>query len=241
MPTRPSFLLLQVRNATDPMRAAEVRSFARELGCGIERIKVHDLLQGAPRPAAIAAVDIVLLGGSGHYSVTGEETWLHEAFETMRNLHRDSKPTFASCWGFQAMARALGGTVVRDPLRAEMGTRRAHLTPAGQQDPVFSPLGAEFGAQMGHEDCVDVLPPGAVLLASTDRVPHQAYTFAHRPLYCTQFHPELNRDDMYDRVREYPLYLQRIAGLPLDRFDEICHDTPETSALLPRFVRHVLA
>ena len=76
-----------------------------------------------------------------------------------------SKPTFASCWGFQALAKALGGSVVSDITRAELGTCELQLTQAGQRDPVFRQLGASFYAQVGHHDTVDVLPADAVPLA----------------------------------------------------------------------------
>ena len=68
------------------------------------------------------------------------------------------------------MARAMGGQVIHDADRAELGTRRLMLTDAGLNDPLLSPLGATFNAQTGHEDRVVTLPPGATLLASSDLV-----------------------------------------------------------------------
>ncbi len=238
---RVRYLLLQVRNPDDPMRTQEVRCFARALSTTTERIDVADLLQSGPSRAQLQASDVMLLGGSGHYSVTGEGDWLDRTFDLLRDLHARRRPTFASCWGFQAMARALGGRMVNDLSRAEVGTHQLVLTPAGQDDPVFGPLGSPFDGQMGHEDCVDELPPGAVLLASSDKVVNQAYRLHGAPIYCTQFHPELNCADLLERVRQYPEYIERIAGVPPDHFREMISDTPGTEALLLRFVRHVLA
>ncbi len=233
------YLLLQVRNAGDPMRAQEIACFARVLGCDVERIATWDLLASAPSRRDFDRYDMIMLGGSGHYSATTDEPWIEPVLDSLREIHRTSKPTFASCWGFQAMARALGGSVVKDLPRAELGTHWLQLTDAGKADPLFGPLGAIFGGQMGHEDRVDRLPADAVLLASTDLVENQAYRFDSKPIYCTQFHPELNREDLLGRVQTYPEYIHRISGLPPERFSELLEDTLETEALLKRFVELV--
>ncbi len=234
-----TFLLFQVRNPEDPMRENEVLAFARALHTTPDRIRVVDLLRGA-EPSDLHAVDVVLFGGSGEYSATADAPWLDAALELMRDIHQQAQPTFASCWGFQAMARALGGRVVHDPQRAELGTRTVHLTQAGLADPVFGPLGPRFFAQMGHEDRVERLPADAVCLAYSDRVPFQAYRFADRPIYCTQFHPELTRDDLIARVRAYPQYVKRIAGVSLEEFCRTTQETRAAATLLPRFVRWAL-
>ena len=233
------YLLLQVRREDDPMRGHEVRCFARALGCSIDQIRVFDLLSGVPTPRQLDQVDMALLGGSGDYSVAEGGPWLHRALETMRELVAFSKPTFASCWGFQAMARALGGEVVTDLSRAEVGTIFVSTTAAGQQDPIFGPLGKRFPAQMGHQDIVDRLPEGAVLLASSERVENQAFRLRDKPIYCTQFHSELGRDDLLQRVQAYPQYIERIVGIPFDEFVALCYESPETDSLLRRFVDYV--
>lgn len=230
------YLLLQVRNAGDPMRQQEVACFARTLSTTADRIAVFDLLSQPLRENDIRNFDMFLLGGSGDYSAAGEGEWLSRALDSLRTVHDSGRPTFASCWGFQALARAMGGIVVNDPAHAEVGTHQLRLTDAGRSDPVFGPLGDSFLGQMGHEDCVTQLPPGTTLLASSGRVTNQAYRFNDAPIYCTQFHPELNCNDMLARVRQYPRYVERIAGLPLEQFGEMIEETPETEALLKRFV-----
>ena len=110
--TNPRFLLLQVRNPGDPMAAQEIRCFARSLPCTPSCIEVFDLLSGVPSKSALKRADVVLLGGSGEYSVVRGGPWLSGALDTMVDLYAEGRPTFASCWGFQAMAKALGGTVV---------------------------------------------------------------------------------------------------------------------------------
>jgi GMP synthase (glutamine-hydrolysing) len=165
---------------------------------------------------------------------------LERALDSLRLVYENAVPTFASCWGFQAMARALGGEVVHDLDRAEIGTHQLWLTKAGQKDPVFGPLGEVFFGQMGHEDIVTQLPPGATWLAYSERVPNQAYCFPDRAIYCTQFHPELNCGDLLERVAHYPEYIRKIAGMEPDQFAQMIHETPETEAILKRFVQKVV-
>lgn len=233
------YLLLQVRNPDDPMRENEVRAFARALRTSEDRIRVFDLLSGRLSKADFERTDMFLLGGSGHYSAADEGEWLERALDSLRDAHALGRPTFASCWGFQAMARAMGGRVIHDPERAEVGTRALFLTEAGRSDPVFGPLGDTFHGQMGHQDCVVELPPGATRLAFSERVENQAYRFDGLPIYCTQFHPELRCEDLWERVRTYPEYIEKFAGLPVERFGEMIHECPETEQLLPRFVQQV--
>ena len=234
------YLLLQVRNHADPMRQHEVNCFGRFLRCSPAQIRVVDLLRQPPTAGELEAADVVLLGGSGDYSVAEGGPWLDSALESMRHLHAIATPTFASCWGFQAMAQALGGEVVKDLSRAEVGTYSIHLTPEGADDPVFGPLGPTFNAQLGHQDIVERLPPDAVLLASTQRVTNQAFRFEGRPIYCTQFHPELDRELLLDRLRTYPAYVEKIAGVPLAEFITTTRESYETQELLLRFVDEVV-
>lgn len=240
MPDRLRYTLLQVRNADDPMRLHEVESFARVLQVPTGEIRVFDLLSGPLEESWVEETDVFLLGGSGHYSAAGEGEWLETALQSLRSVHASGRPTFASCWGFQALARALGGQVVTDPSRAEIGTHELSLTDAGRADPVFGPVGSPFYGQMGHQDYVVELPPGTTLLASSALVENQAYRFDEKPIYCTQFHPELNCDDLMQRVHTYPEYIQRIAGLPPERFGELISPTVETENLLRRFVERVV-
>ncbi len=237
--TNPRYTLLQVRNPDDPMREHEREAFARVLETATEQIQIVDLLSIDAADHLFADTDMFLLGGSGHYSAAGEGAWLDRALTTLRKVHQSGTPTFASCWGFQAMARAMGGRVINDLSHAEVGTHELYLTDAGREDPVFSPLGDMFLGQMGHEDCVAELPPNATLLASSPLVENQAYRFNDRPIYCTQFHPELSRADLMDRVAMYPKYVVQIAKMPSDEFCETIQETRESEGVLKRFAAMV--
>lgn len=235
------YLLLQIRTESDPMRQQEVGCFVRALGCAPEDIATFDMLSGVPSERELARVDAVLIGGSGDYSAAGDSPWLERTLAGLRQIVEQRKPTFASCWGFQAFARAAGGRCIHDPRHAELGTIELRLTHDGLSDPLFGELPNPFQGQAGHEDHVVELPPGAILLASSELVANQAFKFADAPVYCTQFHPELDRQALLERVRAYPRYVESIAGMTVEEFTEHCGDTPESRALLPRFAEMVAA
>ncbi len=223
------------------MREHEVSCFSRALGTENGRLQIFDLLSGAPDQALLDSVDVVLIGGSGDYSVARGGAWLPAALDTMVGLHGSSKPTFASCWGFQALARALGGEVITDREQAEVGTVWLELTPEGERDPVFGSIGPRFPVQIGHEDIVTSLPDGAVLLASSETIENEAFCFPDKPIYATQFHPELNRDGLIERVARYPAYLALTGAATLDEFRDMTPETPEAESLMLRFLEHVLS
>ena len=229
-------MLLQSRNPDDPIREHEIECFAEMLDAPQEAIRTHDLITQSLDPSVADDVDVFLLGGSGDHSVVRESSWLERALESLRGVHASRTPTFASCWGFQAMARALGGRVVHDLENAEVGTHQLTLTDEGTHDPLFAELGPTFDGQMGHEDRVVELPRNATLLATSSDNVFQAYRFDDAPIYCTQFHPELTREALLVRLRQYPKYVETIARCPMEEFERTVTETSAASGLLRRFV-----
>lgn len=230
------FLLLQIRNPEDPMRSQEIKAFCEALQCDPHQIDTCDLVYGEPSPQLWATHDMVMIGGSGDFSVVTGGPWLPRALDCMTELVETHMPTFASCWGFQALARALGGEVVTDLGRAEIGTPELTLTDEGATDPVFGILPRTFRASMGHQDIVDQLPPNAVRLVSSPVVDNEAFRIEGAPIYATQFHPELTRPHLMQRLETYPEYIQKIAGVSKDEFERHLTETPEANSLLGRMV-----
>jgi len=93
---------------------------------------------------------------------------------------------------------------------------------------------------MGHEESVAKLPTDAILLAFSKRASHQAYKIKDKPIYCTQFHPELNVVDMEGRIKFYPEYIARIRKHYPEAISDGLKDTPQAEALLLKFVKLVL-
>ncbi len=98
-------------------------------------------------------------------------------------------PTFGICYGFQAMALALGGEVARTG-RSEFGATALQVVPdAGSV--LFKDLPAEQSVWMSHGDAVTAAPEGFVVTAATGGAPVAAFEDLDRRLAGVQFHPEV--------------------------------------------------
>ncbi len=161
----------------------------RRIECDLADVVPFDLLAAAPSRALLAEFDAVLVGGSGNYSAAGEGVWLDRALAGLRQIVDLNMPMFASCWGFQALARALGGRCEHAPQFAELGTIELATTAAGRDDPLFATLPPTFLGQAGHEDCVTRLPEVAVWLASSERTAYQAFRVAVHRFTARNFTP----------------------------------------------------
>jgi len=221
------------------MRINEIGAFAHSIDMTPDQIITADLIHTPPTAQALDNADLILIGGAGDYSVPEGGQWLEQALDTMRSLYANRKPVFASCWGFQAVAAALGGLVITDHSLAELGTVQLSLTPEGMSDPVFSELETPFWAQVGHHDTVVQLPYHAIRLASTPLVKNHAFRMPDAPFYCTQFHPELTKNLLIQRLSTYPEYTELILGVPLEEMIETLRETPKANNLIRRFVLHV--
>ena len=123
-----NYLLIQARKKNDPMQKHEKTCFARTLKCNISDIKCMDIIRDDIGVKHMGKADVVIIGGSGDFSIAKGGGWMTKVLECMNYLYENSKITFASCWGFQAMAKARGGEVVQDLEEAELGTIELQLT-----------------------------------------------------------------------------------------------------------------
>jgi len=231
-------LLLQVRHKHDKARHEERQSFADRAGLDIEQFVPHDLLQSPPSLAQIRQYDALMVGGSGAYSVSKHNLPDQPAvLDVLAEIVELGHPIFASCFGFHLMVSALGGRVIYDPDCMEVGTYELAPTEDGRADELFNYLPHSFNAQLGHKDRADILPPGVLNLASSRNAPYQALRIPGKPIWATQFHPEMTGEDnriRFDRyVDEYAsVYSPAQLKAVLDRFAA----SPEADELIPRFL-----
>lgn len=222
------------------MREHEHQCFADQLRIAQSTINTWNLLQGPPPIDRVQDAAAVLVGGSGDYSVVHGGPWLPAALDAMRRLVDEGVPTFASCWGFQAMSLALGGRVDHLPTRGHVGTCMLNATSAGQRDALFGKLGKTFAAQLGHEDVVTDAPDGATVLATSAYGDIQAWRIGGLNIWGTQFHPELRMEDLALRLRTYPKYITDMLGMTWDDFAQShLQPSPRTDALLNAFAQCV--
>jgi GMP synthase (glutamine-hydrolysing) len=97
-------------------------------------------------------------------------------------------PVFGICYGFQAMAQALGGTVAHTGRREFGGTALSARPEAGV---LLRDLPAELPVWMSHGDCVTEAPAGFVVTAASPGAPVAAFEDVAGRRAGVQFHPEV--------------------------------------------------
>jgi GMP synthase (glutamine-hydrolysing) len=149
----------------------------------------------ARRPVAI-----ILSGGPSSVYADGAPTVDGALFEA-------GIPTFGICYGFQAMALALGGSVERTG-QAEFG--RTPLTVTAPDATLFHGLPMEQSVWMSHGDSVSAAPEGFSITARSAGAEVAAFEHVGRGMAGVQFHPEVLHTQHGQAVLEHFLY--EIAG-----------------------------
>jgi GMP synthase (glutamine-hydrolysing) len=204
------FLLLSSR-AEDVAAEGEYEAFLRF--SGLTPRELHRIrMEAAPLPA----IDLdryagILLGGGPFNSSDPPEqkSATQHRVESEMNILLDrivalDFPFFGACYGIGTLGVHQGGVVDRvygEPVSCV----RIELTAEGQADPILAGVGESFDAFVGHKEACRVLPPSAVLLASSAACPVQMFRIG-RNVYATQFHPELDAPGIVARVHVYQNY-----------------------------------
>jgi len=111
-------------------------------------------------------------------------------------------PTLGLCYGFQAMAQALGGQVAHTGQSEFGGTPIAVVAPGV----LFRGLPEQQTVWMSHSDSCTAAPPGFTITASSGASAVAAFENPDRNLYGAQFHPEVMHSEYGQRILEQFLY-----------------------------------
>ncbi|XPP26466.1 MAG: glutamine-hydrolyzing GMP synthase [Leucobacter sp.] len=147
---------------------------------------------------------VVLSGGPSSVYEPGAPSFDEAIFEL-------GVPVLGICYGFQVMARALGGEVGNTGDR-EYGATDATLV--GDGGTILAGQPGEQNVWMSHGDAVQSAPAGFEVLARTAVTPVAAFGSAERRMYGVQWHPEVKHSDYGQRVLEN--FLHHVAGIPAD-------------------------
>ncbi|MEE4660836.1 MAG: type 1 glutamine amidotransferase [Halieaceae bacterium] len=233
-------LLLQIRNLPS-VREEEYQSFLRYCRLVPEQLDVLNVFD-TPRfgPEAINGYDALLVGGASEASVLEPENYpaVPHCISLLQHCIAIKLPVFASCFGFQLAVLALGGEIVRDEEDFEMGTLPISLRPAAAQDTLLRDVPDGFHAVAVHRERAPVCPEGAIELAYTANCCH-AFRLPGRPFWAFQFHPEVDRATLVDRLTTYAAAYTR-GDAHLGSVLENAVETPESNALMGKFIDRVL-
>lgn len=146
---------------------------------------------GGEVPKDLDEQDAYMITGSP-LSVLDPHVFTDDLMDFIRRCDAARKPLFGACFGHQAIALALGGTVERSSLGYNVGieetrfhTHKDWMTPARDALPMY----------VFHEDQVTSLPEGCTLLGASDNCKIASFSKgAH--IFTTQAHPEFSHDFM---------------------------------------------
>ncbi len=205
--SRAPFLLLTSRSE-DHLSEHEAAGLKRLTRLADDEV-VHIRMEQADfLPVPLDEVSGVILGGSPFTASdpTGQKSAAQlrveaELTRLLQEMLERDVPYLGLCYGIGVTALVAGGRVDR-AFGEPVGPTTVTVTDAGRADPVFGRMPPSFLAFTGHKEACSELPPGAVLLATNDACPVQAYRLGTRQ-YVTQFHPELEPEHFIHRIRAY--------------------------------------
>lgn len=155
--------ILIFRHGAD-IPAGYLGSVLAEAGVPVETVPLY---AGALVPDGYDYAGVVSLGGvMGAYD-TERYPYLVDEKRYLAEAVRRGVAVLGICLGCQLLADGLGGRAYRAP-EVELGIMEVTLSSAGEADPVVGALAGP--ALLWHQDTWDP-PPGAELMARTDRYP----------------------------------------------------------------------
>jgi len=144
-------------------------------------------------------------------------------------------PFLGACSGNSLLGAYCGARISRK-YGEPVGGVDITLTEAGRADPLLAGLPGTFRVLLGHKEACDEVPPGAVLLASSETCPVQMFRLK-RNIYATQFHPEGDLEGFTVRINVYRYHGYFEPDTAEDLIAAVAgEDTPAPKRILRRFV-----
>jgi GMP synthase-like glutamine amidotransferase len=138
-------------------------------------------------PKDIGQFDGFIITGSPA-SVGGGESWIAELLGMIREIAAARIPMFGACFGHQAIALALGGTIGRNP----DGWAHGYVTTTTRARPVWmADAPDQIGLYASHIEQVTQAPAGAQIVASAPGCLIGGFAI-DRHVFTTQYHPEMS-------------------------------------------------
>ena len=205
-PVKP-FLLLSSR-PEDEAADGEYAAFQKLTGLSPDQLR-RIRMEAAPLPRLnLESYSGIFLGGGPFNSSDppGEKSAVQVRVEAelaalLDEIVARDFPFLGACYGVGTLGVHQGGLIDRT-YTEPVSCVEISLTPAGLADPVLAGMPPRFDAFVGHKEACRVLPPTAVLLASSAGCPVQMFRVGQN-MYATQFHPELDVAGIVTRVRVY--------------------------------------
>lgn len=139
-------------------------------------------------PASADAFDGYVITGSPASVNDDSLPWVPRLLDFIRQLHGQRSCTIGLCFGHQAIARALGGQVQRNPQGWCLGL---HATRWPWPLPWMTPPRASTMLLAAHNEQVTQLPPGAERRSGSAFCLYGSFSLGNH-IVTTQYHPEMS-------------------------------------------------
>lgn len=174
----------------------DLGSFASVLQAHDYQINYIEAADFALKPDELSQLDVlsdnllIVLGGPISVNDNAIFPFIDEEIALLKKRIAADKPTLGICLGAQLIARALGSNVYPGGV-TEIGWYPLSLSGAGEKSAIRYLNTGHCTVLHWHGETFD-MPDNAVLLASSERYPHQAFSYGNNIL-ALQFHPEVTQ------------------------------------------------
>jgi GMP synthase-like glutamine amidotransferase len=165
------------------------------------RFKIYDCTI-SEFPKSAGECNGYIIGGSPA-SVNDEAAWIDELFFFIRTLNGQSVPTIGCCFGHQAIAKALGGTVRRNPDGWGLGVSTTHFM---THEPWMIPERQTLRLFAAHSEQVTTLPESAHVLGGDAFCPIGSFAIGQH-IFTTEYHPEMSKPFFVALTRAFQSYV----------------------------------
>jgi GMP synthase-like glutamine amidotransferase len=138
-------------------------------------------------PSGPEAFDGYVITGSPASVNDDALPWVGQLLSFIRAVDAARQPLIGLCFGHQAVARALGGQVVRNAAGWGLGTAATHWR---HSQPWMVPAQITTTLMAAHNEQVTQMPERAVCLGGSDFCPIGSVQIGQH-IWTTQYHPEM--------------------------------------------------
>ena len=184
---------------------AEVKSLYGQASDWVQKaLSSYDLnvkvIKGYKKEELDVTDDAWIITGSAH-SVYDKFEWIEYLRSKLLEMKGSGNPVLGICFGHQLIADTFGGIVKLNSKGWELGSCNINLTNEAKGCPLFSTISSPLVAYQSHQDIVDTLPDGSILLGKND-MGIQSFVYNNQ-FYGVQFHPEFTKTvmDKYLEIR----------------------------------------
>jgi len=162
------------------------------------RFSVFSVKDGEFPEQSLTDFDGIIVTGSPA-STNDDTEWLGQLFAQIRKAEAAKVPLFGACFGHQAIAKALGGSVDFNPGKGWLfGVTQTNIH---SPTPWMEASNGTVLLNAAHEEQVTIAPEGAQIYMGNTACPNGGFSIGDH-VFTTQYHPEITPHFMAALIEE---------------------------------------